>query len=131
MPFKRESNKSHYAAISSGGVPVAKLVASLLKSMRLDDQLRMGRLETEWPKVMGSAVAAHTRAGRLNGDELVVFVDNSVWLSELYRSRAQMLANLQKAFGKSRIRRLRLQLDPGNSNAEARISESGTDSNPK
>jgi hypothetical protein len=48
----------------------------------------------------------------LNADELVVYVDSTVWLSELYRSRAQMLANLQKAFGK-RIRTLRLQIDPG------------------
>lgn len=117
MPFKREANKSHYAAVEGGGIPVAKLVEPLLRALRLDDQFRMGRLETEWPSIMGPAVAVHTRPGRLNGNELVVFVDSSVWLSELYRSRAQMLVNLQKAFGKTRIRSLRLQIDPGMANA--------------
>lgn len=112
MPFKREADKSNYAALD-GGLPFRKLVEAALKSMKLDDQLRMGRLETDWSQVMGAAVAAHTRPGRLNGDELIVFVDSSVWLSELHRSKARMLANLQKAFGKNRIRGLRLQLDPG------------------
>ena len=111
MPFKRESNKSHYAAVEEG-VPIAKLVGAWLKSLKLDDQLHMGRMEVEWEKALGKAVATHTRPGRLNGDELVVYVDSTVWLSELYRSRVQMLSNLQKAFGK-RIRTLRLQIDPG------------------
>lgn len=113
MPFKRESRKSNYSAVENGGIPVSKLVEAVLKSMRLDDQLRMGRLETEWRNIMGPAVAAHTRPGRLNDTELIVFVDSSVWLSELHRSRVRMLANLQKAFGTARIRSLRLQLDPG------------------
>ncbi len=111
MPFKREANKSHYAAVAEG-VPIAKLVEAWLKSLKLGDQLHMGRMEIEWEKVMGKAVSAHTRPGRLMGDELVVYVDSTVWLSELYRSRAQILSNLQKAFGK-RIRTLRLQIDPG------------------
>ncbi len=113
MPFRREADKSHYAVVAEGGVPFGKALEAMLKTMKLDDQLRMGRLETEWPKVMGTTVAAHTRPGRLNGDDLTVFVDSSVWLGELHRSRARMLANLQKAFGKNRIRTLRLQIDPG------------------
>ena len=111
MPFKREANKSHYTAVEEG-VPMAKLVEAWLKTLKLGDQLHMGRMEVEWAKVLGKAVATHTRPGRLNSDELIVYVDSTVWLSELYRSRAQMLTNLQKAFGK-RIRILRLQIDPG------------------
>ena len=112
MPFKREANKSNYSALD-GGVPFGKLLEAMLKSMKLDDQLSMGRIEGEWPTIMGPAVAAHTRPGRLVAGELAVYVDSSVWLSELYRSRARMLANLQKSYGKDRIRALRLQIDPG------------------
>ena len=112
MPFKREANKSHYAALD-GGVPFGKLLETVLKSMKLADQLSMGRIEGEWPKIMGPAVAAHTRPGRLIAGELAVYVDSSVWLSELHRSRARMLANVQKAYGAKRIRSLRLQIDPG------------------
>lgn len=114
MPFKREANKSHYAALD-GGVPFGKLLTAMLKSMKLDDQLSMGRIEVEWPKIMGLAVAAHTRPGRLSAGELTIYVDSSVWLSELHRSRARMLANIQKAYGAKKIQSLRLQIDPGNS----------------
>ena len=112
MPFKREANKSNYSALD-GGVPFGKLLGAVLKSMKLDDQLSMGRIEGEWSKIMGAAVAAHTRPGRLVAGELAVYVDSSVWLSELHRSRARMLANLQKAYGPKRIQSLRLQIDPG------------------
>ena len=114
MPYKREANRSNYAALD-GGVPFGKLLTVMLKSMKLDDQLSMGRIEGEWPKIMGTAVAAHTRPGRLIGSELAVYVDSSVWLSELHRSRARMLANLQKAYGPKRIQSMRLQIDPGKS----------------
>lgn len=69
-------------------------------------------LARDWLEVVGPAVARHTRPGRMLAGRLVVYVDNSVWLSELARvHRRRMLSNLQARFGK-RIRSLALQLDP-------------------
>jgi predicted nucleic acid-binding Zn ribbon protein len=67
----------------------------------------------EWPALVGKAVAAHCRPGRLEKGELTVFVDSSVWLNELVRySRQQLLSNLQAKFGRNEVRSVRVQLDP-------------------
>lgn len=98
-----------------GGIPLAKLIAPILKSLRLEESRSVNHLQERWEATMGKAVAAHTRPGVLNNGDLTVYVDSSPWLSELkrYTSR-EMLANLQNAFGREVIRSVRLQLDPGN-----------------
>lgn len=97
-----------------GGIPLSKLIAPILKSLRLEETRSINHLHDRWEATMGKPVAAHTRPGILNNGELVVYVDSSPWLSELKRYAArEMLANLQKAFGKDAIRSVRLQLDPG------------------
>lgn len=98
-----------------GGIPLATLMAPILKSLRLEESRSVNHLQERWEATMGKAVAAHTRPGVLNNGDLTVYVDSSPWLSELkrYTSR-EMLANLQNAFGKDVIRSVRLQLDPGN-----------------
>ncbi len=93
---------------------IGRLIGPLLKTIKLEEQSRLGVLVEKWEAAMGKAVAAHTRAGRLMNGELTVFVDSSVWLSELQRyAQREMLANLQKAFGAETIHKVRLQLDPG------------------
>lgn len=97
-----------------GGIPLAKLIAPFLKTLRLEEARDVNHLQERWEATLGKGVAAHTRPGSLHNGELVVYVDSSPWLSELkrYASR-EMLANLQKAFGKEHIRAVRLQIDPG------------------
>lgn len=106
--------KSPASLPADGGIPLAKLIAPFLKTLRLEETRDVNHLQERWETTLGKGVAAHTRPGSLHNGELVVFVDSSPWLSELkrYASR-EMLANLQKAFGKETIRCVRLQLDPG------------------
>lgn len=93
--------------------PVANVIPALMKRLGLEDQQWMDVLAAEWAALVGEAVARHTRPGRVQRDNLVVFVDNSAWLSELARySRGPMLANLQKRFGKDKILSVSFQLDP-------------------
>lgn len=104
-----------------GGLPIGRVIGPWLRSLRLDEQARLGKLLETWGAVMGKAVAAHTRPGRLNGRELVVYVDSSVWLSELRRyAQREMLANLRKVTGLETIQTVRLQLDPDNPSTGAR-----------
>ena len=92
---------------------VADVIPVLMKRLGLEDQQWMDRLAEEWPKLVGAAVARHTRPGRVQRENLVVFVDNSTWLSELARyGKDPMLANLQKQFGNDRIKSVSFQLDP-------------------
>lgn len=92
---------------------MSDVVPSLLKRLGLADEHWLGVMEAEWGKIVGEAVAKHTRPGRMENRKLTVFVDNSVWMSELARyGRPQMLANLQKRFGKDKITSVSLTLDP-------------------
>lgn len=93
--------------------PIAPIVFALLSKLGIEQPEWMGALQEDWPRIVGLAVAAHTRPGRLDRRRLIVFVDSSVWLSELMRyGRSQMLANLQKKLGPGRVDSVTLQLDP-------------------
>ncbi len=92
---------------------VSGVVPGLLKRLGLEERHWLDTLVQEWKEVVGEAVAAHARPGRLERKHLVVFVDSSVWLNELVRyGRSQLLSNLQKRYGADRIGSVSLQLDP-------------------
>lgn len=92
---------------------IAAVIPRLLARIGLEGDSWLLRLAEEWPALVGTVIAAHTRPGRVMGQTLVVFVDSSVWLSELKRfGQAQMLAKLQERFGAEKIRSLRFQPDP-------------------
>lgn len=93
--------------------PVAAVITDLMHRLGGGDDVWLRRMEARWPSLVGEAVAAHSRPGRFDRGTLTVFVDNSVWLSELTRfGQREILARVQKDFPDQRIRNLRFQLDP-------------------
>jgi len=121
-PFNRgawavQRERCHLAAAAplapAVAVTVAEVAEQLLKKWGLEARAWEERLLRDWAVVVGAAVAAHTRPGRMDRGTLVIFVDTSVWLSELARlSRGPLLANVQRHTGADKVRNLRLQLDP-------------------
>lgn len=95
------------------GMDLAAGVAGVLKKMGLENESWSAELVGAWPSVVGKQVSLHTRPGILQGNELTVYVDSSVWLNELQRYGLKvMLNNIQERFGDRRVRKLRLQIDP-------------------
>ena len=89
------------------------IVPALLRRLGLEKEQWLTELAEEWTVLVGSDVARHARPGRLDHGTLTVFVDNSVWLSELSRyGKEKMLEKLRERFGAKRFKGLRLQLDP-------------------
>ena len=80
------------------------------------------RIEHEWSKLVGETVAAHTRPSQLrNNGSLVVFVDSSMWYSELSRyGKQKMLINIQKQLKSTQIQAIELRLDPDGSRRPGR-----------
>lgn len=71
------------------------------------------KLERNWKALVGASVAAHTRPGRLTSDgALIIFVDSSVWLSELSRMKTRMLSRLQEQLKTESLKTLILRIDP-------------------
>lgn len=70
-------------------------------------------LAEKWPAVAGPLMAAHAAPGELRGDALLVWVDNSAWLSELSRLHARaLLERIRCVAGCGRIQRIEFRLNP-------------------
>jgi hypothetical protein len=96
-----------------GGVTMAAGVENVLKRMGLVHAAWAAEIVDAWPSIAGKQLARHTRPGTLQGSELTVYVDSSVWLNELQRyGIATLLGNVQEYAGADKVRRVRLQLDP-------------------
>lgn len=94
-------------------VPLENLVSNLMKKIGMGDLHWLNVLESEWADLVGDAVSKHTRPGIVKGGDLTVFVDSSVWMSELSRhGKGKIMDNLKKRFGKSKIRTIGFRLDP-------------------
>jgi predicted nucleic acid-binding Zn ribbon protein len=88
-------------------------VENVLKRMGLVHAAWASEIADAWPSIAGTQLAKHSRPGTLQGAELTVYVDSSVWLNELQRyGLAALLRNVQEYAGEGKVRRVRLQLDP-------------------
>lgn len=92
---------------------VARVMPTLMKQLGVSPDFWQERLTSDWPGIVGPALARNTRPGRLEGVSLTVYVTNSVWLRELKQvGYNPLLDKLQQKYGPGRIRHLKLQLDP-------------------
>lgn len=90
-----------------------QVLPSVMKKIGLEQPMWEQVLSREWETLVGEQVARHTRPGRLQHGILYVYVANSVWLAELRRfAEKALLERLQDKFGRTRIKGIRLQLDP-------------------
>ena len=94
-------------------VPIQDVVTRIMKTLGADADLWTQRLADAWTDVAGQDVARHSRPGLLENGVLTVYVDSSVWLSEISRyGRNALLDNLRRRFSRARIREIRVRLDP-------------------
>jgi len=92
---------------------ISRVIPCVMKKIGLENHHWLLVLEEKWVTLVGAEVAKHTRPGRFERGNLVIFVDSSVWLSELSRyGRSKILSNLQEHFGLDRMKSVTLQLDP-------------------
>jgi len=111
-PARRKRPRS--LPVADGGVALGEAIRQVIRTLERESPSWTTELAAEWPALAGAGAGAHTRPGGWRNGDLVVYVDNSVWLSELKRyGQRDLLAALQRRFGKERIRQVRLQLDPG------------------
>lgn len=93
--------------------PIDGVLNGLMARLGLQNEAWLTALQDQWVDLVGQTIAAHARPGRMQDGRLTVFVDHSVWLSELSRhSKTHLLEKLQEAFGKKRVRDVGFQLDP-------------------
>jgi hypothetical protein len=80
-------------------LPAADAVARALDLHGIREEVRAGRVLTEWTELVGPKIAQRTRPDGINARVLWVEVATSAWLHELNLLRPQLLRNLLERLG--------------------------------
>ena len=113
--LERERHRltEEYPPDAGAEVPLADVIAAWTRRLSRPESVWLRDLEAIWPELVGAAVAGHSRPGRFEGRVLTVYVDHSVWLSELARyGQREMLPKLRKRFPSQGVAGIRFQMDP-------------------
>jgi predicted nucleic acid-binding Zn ribbon protein len=78
-------------------------VAAALALHGITDQVRAGRVVTEWTELVGARIAQRTRPDGVVDRVLWVEVATSAWLHELNLLRPQLLASLRERLGEPAV----------------------------
>ncbi len=99
--------------------PAAAAIAEALQLRGISDEVRAGRLMTEWIDLAGERIAAKTRPHGIFERVLHIEVATAAWLHELTLLKPQLLNGLLARFGEPRlfddlrfVRRTRLEAPP-------------------
>jgi len=84
-------------------VTAAKAVTSVLALRGLTDEIRAGRLISEWTELVGARIAQRTRPDGIVDRTLWIEVATSAWMHELNLLRAQLVQGLLERIGEPRL----------------------------
>jgi predicted nucleic acid-binding Zn ribbon protein len=97
---KRTSNRPPRAFEQ---ISAAAAVAKTLALHGISDEVRAGRLLTEWTDLVGPKIAQRTRPDGISDRVLWIEVATSAWLHELNLLRAQLVRGLVERLGEPRL----------------------------
>ena len=83
--------------------PAATAIASALAFHGISDEIRAGRLLTEWADLVGPKISQRTRPDGIRDRVLWIEVATSAWLHELNLLRVQLVAGLVERLGEPRL----------------------------
>jgi predicted nucleic acid-binding Zn ribbon protein len=93
--------------MSSEPVPLSQSLAGVVKSLRGSEAAKAGSVPAQaiggvfgrWSEAVGDAVAAHVQPVKLDGDRLVVEVDDPAWATQLKFLEATLRQRLEEVTG--------------------------------
>ena len=91
--------------------PIANVLGSFLKTSKLEERVEAAQVVPEWESLVGKQIATVTKPISVTRDgTLFVSVKNNGWMTELSLMEPQLLRALNTTEGRTRIRKIRLQL---------------------
>jgi len=79
------------------------LLAPLIKNLKIDEAVRLGRIRAGWPDIFEKPVSLHIFPVMLKEGELLINVDSPAWLQQLSFFKDKMADKL-RGFGVKAIR---------------------------
>ena len=92
---------------------VASALDRVLEELGLARVVEQHAVFSEWESRVGAEIAAIAKPYRIDGDTLIVRVENAAWMNELSLRQNEVMARLNEGRRRARIDRLVLRLDPG------------------
>jgi predicted nucleic acid-binding Zn ribbon protein len=90
---------------------LANVVGSFLKTSKLDERLEAASVVPEWESLVGKQIALVTKPISVTRDgTLFVAVTTNAWMNELSLMEPQLLRALNAKAGRTRVKKIRLQL---------------------
>jgi predicted nucleic acid-binding Zn ribbon protein len=91
--------------------PLANVLGSFLKESKLDERVEAAQVVPEWESLVGKQIATVTKPISVTLDgTLFVAVKTNAWMTELSLMEPQILRALNAKAGRTRVRKIRLQL---------------------
>jgi predicted nucleic acid-binding Zn ribbon protein len=91
--------------------PIASAISQFLEQAGIRDRVQQATVVPEWPKLVGSQIAAVTEPLSVTADGvLFVAVKTHAWMSELSLMEPELLTSLNRETGRPPVRKIRWQL---------------------
>ena len=91
--------------------PIASAISQFLEQAGIRDLVQQATVVPEWPKLVGSQIAAVTEPLSVTADGvLFVAVKTHAWMSELSLMEPELLTSLNRETGRPPVRKIRWQL---------------------
>ena len=89
---------------------VGGLIGKVLGELGLDSVAQAHQIGARWEEVVGKQVAIHCRPLGIRAGVLELEVDSPVWSQQLQLRKPELIAALERTFGKDAPRELRFQV---------------------
>ncbi len=90
---------------------LGNVLGAFLKSSKLEERVEAAQVVPEWQSLVGMQIATVTKPISVTRDgTLFVSVKNHGWMTELSLMEPQLLRALNTTAGRTRIKKIRLQL---------------------
>ena len=91
--------------------PLGKVVGTFLRDSKLEERVEQASVVPEWDLLVGKQIAAVTKPISVTADgTLFIAVKTNAWMTELSLMEPQILRALNAKTGRTRVRKIRLQL---------------------
>ena len=92
-------------------LPIGAVMDGVLKKLGLDRRFKESQIADQWKVWVGEPIAKHCQPYRVINKKLIVYVYNSVWLTELTRHyKIWILKKIQTVLGKDIIQDIHFKI---------------------
>ncbi len=93
-------------------VHIGSIIDDVLKTYRRESDGELMRVWHVWDSIVGDVISKNAKPAAFKGRILLVHVTSSTWVHQLQFLKAEMIAKLNEALGKSLIDDLKFKIGP-------------------